>query len=299
MGDIASLAQLDLNALTLFVLASERGSLSGAARHCGVPLATLSRQIRRLEDSLQLRLLERGRKGLALTPSGKQLLDASVPALQLLAQAQRELLQEEGVAGVLRLSVPPHFTPLRDTLTKFQQRYPQVRYQLTVTDQRIDFAQTPLDLAIRIGKAGSQTNVGKRLGSYRHILVAAPSYLSRHTVKQPKDLVNIPCATWRSDGPIHWQLGEQQLKIEPVFAANDYLHLLDIAEKGLAATELPPFMALPAIEAGKLRPLLSKHPFPKQDIRAVFPERRNISSLLRHFLDFVAEQLSQSLKDYP
>ena len=54
---------MDLNALELFVLAAEAGSLSAAARRTRVPLPTLSRRVRKLEDDLGVRLLERGPHG--------------------------------------------------------------------------------------------------------------------------------------------------------------------------------------------------------------------------------------------
>ena len=82
---------MDLNAVKLFVQAAEAGSISAAARMSGVPLPTLSRQLRKLEDQLGTRLLERGPRGLALTPAGSQLISDAQPALASLAQAEQRL----------------------------------------------------------------------------------------------------------------------------------------------------------------------------------------------------------------
>ena len=103
---------MDLNALALFVESAQAGSLSEAARRTGVPLPTLSRKIRKLEEALGMRLLERGPSGLVLTPVGTRLLAESEPAVAVLQQAERSVKSDLGIAGVLRLSIPPHLKPI-------------------------------------------------------------------------------------------------------------------------------------------------------------------------------------------
>ena len=75
---------MDLNAVRLFLQAADAGSISEAARRTGIPLPTLSRQLRKLEDDLGLRLLERSPRGLALTSAGNQLVADAAPALAAL-----------------------------------------------------------------------------------------------------------------------------------------------------------------------------------------------------------------------
>ena len=103
---------MDLNALELFCMSARSGSLSEASRRTGVPLPTLSRKVRKLEDEVGMRLFERGPDGLALTQVGTRLLAEAEPALSMLSQAERIICDASGVAGTIRVSMPPHLKPI-------------------------------------------------------------------------------------------------------------------------------------------------------------------------------------------
>ena len=60
-----------LAALRVFVAVAEAGSLSAAARKLRMPLSTVSRQLKALEDELDTRLITRTTRRLALTESGR------------------------------------------------------------------------------------------------------------------------------------------------------------------------------------------------------------------------------------
>ena len=64
---------MDLLALADFNLVARHGGFGRAARAAGRPKATLSRRVTELENSLGLRLFERGARALKLTHEGKAL----------------------------------------------------------------------------------------------------------------------------------------------------------------------------------------------------------------------------------
>jgi len=286
---------MDLNALEFFVAAAEAGSLSEAARRHGVPLPTLSRRVRKLEDDLGVRLLERGPQGLALTPAGTQLLAEAAPALATLSQAEQRLYDASGVAGTLRVSVPPHFDPMWSVFAEFGRRYPEVRLDVFVTDRRVDLVADGIDVALRIGEGGHGSYVGRTLTRYRHRVVAAPSLVEGVELQRPTDLRNLTCACWRTGGPPSWTLGGARLRLDPVLVTNDYEHLLQMALSGQAITEVPPFMASAPLRDGQLIEVLPDHPMPLQTIRAVVVDTRALSPLIRQFLDFAANAVPHAL----
>ncbi|MCB9558152.1 MAG: LysR family transcriptional regulator [Deltaproteobacteria bacterium] len=286
---------MDLNAVKLFVQAAEAGSISAAARRTGIPLPTLSRQLRKLEDDLGMRLLERGPRGLALTPAGNQLISDAQPALASLAQAEQRLYDASGVAGRLRISVPPHLETLWPLFRAFGRRYPAVTFEVFVTDRRVDLVADGIDIAIRVGERGAAGYVGRTLTRYRHRLIASPKLLAHHAISSPLDLTRVPCACWRSPGASVWHLGETQVDLEPVFITNDYLHLLRLAEAGDVVTEVPPFLAARGLERGQLVEPLPQHPLPEHPMRALVVERRSIPPLVRQFLDYASANVAQAL----
>lgn len=281
--------------MKLFVQAAEAGSISEAARRTGIPLPTLSRQLRRLEDELGLRLLERGPRGLALTPAGDQLVSDAQPALASLAQAEGRLHDASGIAGRLRISMPPHLEALWPLLRAFGRRYPAVTFDVFITDRRVDLAADGIDVAVRVGERGTAGYVGRTLTRYRHRLVASPELLATHPVTAPLDLTRVPCACWRSPGANVWHLGDTEVEVEPVLVTNDYQHLLRLAEAGDVVTEVPPFLAARGIEQGRLVEPLPEHPLPENAMRALVVERRSMSPLVRQFLDYASENVARAL----
>ena len=286
---------MDLNAVKLFVQAAEAGSISEAARRTGIPLPTLSRQLRKLEDDLGMRLLERSPRGLVLTPAGNQLASDAQPALASLAQAEQRLHDASGVAGRLRVSIPPYLEPLWQLFCAFGRRYPDVTFDVFVTERRVDLVADGIDVAIRAGDQGSANYVGRTLTRCRHRVVASPKFLVRHPLAAPEDLVSVPCACWRTSGPSVWRMGATEVRLEPRLLTNDYLHLLRLAEAGDVVTEVPPFLAQSALQKGSLVEVLPEHPLPERPIRAIVVERRSMSPLVRQFLDYAIENADQAL----
>ncbi|MCB9531794.1 MAG: LysR family transcriptional regulator [Myxococcales bacterium] len=289
---------MDLNALKLFVAAAQVGSLSEAARRTGVPLATLSRRIRALEEELSSRLLERSTQGLSLTDAGLRLFASAEPALALLEQAEHGARGESEMSGRVRVSLPPQFRPVLRAVEAFTQRNPAVRFDVFVTDRRVDLVADGIDVAIRVGEGGRSSYVGRTLARYRHRLVAAPALLARHRVEGPDDLESVPCAAWRSIGPPTWQVGEASVVLDPVLTTNDYEHLLDLALRGSVITELPPFLAHAPLMSGELVEVLPAHPMPRQTVRALVVETRLLAPVVRRFLDYVVETVPSELDPY-
>lgn len=289
---------MELDSVRLFVAAVQAGSLSEAARRTGVPLPTLSRRVRRLEEDLGARLLERSVQGLTLTDAGARLFASAEPALALLAQAEQGVHDTAGVSGRLRVSLPPHFEPLWHAFEGFGARHAGVRFDIFVTDRRVDLVADGIDVAIRVGDGGRGSYVGRTLARYRHRLVASPAYLDGVVIAQPEDLRQLDCACWRSAASPVWRLGDTELALEPLVATNDYQHLRHLAVAGRVVTELPPFLAHAPLSHGQLVEVLPDHPLPQQTVRALVADTRLLSPLVRHFLDFMAETVPTTLDPY-
>ncbi|HEY9254246.1 MAG TPA: LysR substrate-binding domain-containing protein [Stenotrophomonas sp.] len=64
----------DLTDLRLFVAVADAGSITAGAAACALSLAAASARLRQLEDQAGVTLLQRGRRGVQLTPAGRALL---------------------------------------------------------------------------------------------------------------------------------------------------------------------------------------------------------------------------------
>lgn len=96
---------IDLNDLRVFERVAALGGFTAAARSLGMPKASVSRGVARLETELGICLLRRSTRRLALTPEGKVLHDRCGT---LLADVQNTLDIVTGLSGsprgMLRLS---------------------------------------------------------------------------------------------------------------------------------------------------------------------------------------------------
>lgn len=281
---------MDLKAAEMFVAVVRAGSLSAAAAKTKVPLATLSRNVRQLEEELAVQLLERSARGTKLTDAGMLLYEHASRGVDALHEAELAVTSHQNVLkGRLRLSIPPSFEPWWELLAAVQRQHPDIQVVVYTTERAVDLSMEGIDIALRIGPVVHDSLVAKRLLSYRHVLVASPKLLERFgTPTSPDALRSLPAAIWVRDANAHrpWRLGERSIEPTAVLAVNDYLHLRQRAISGDVVTELPPFLAAEALRDGRLVALLPDHPFPEQEVSLLYQRQQHPSSVVRTYLDY-------------
>lgn len=282
---------MDFNAVRMFVNVAQTGSLSAAAERLDIPLPTLSRRIRELEQQLKVQLLERSVRGTKLTDSGMRLYEHASRGIEALVEGEQAVISDQALLkGRLRLSLPPSFDPWWDVLSAFQCRYPQVQVSVHTTERRIDLIEDGVDVALRVGMITHETLIARHLLSYRHLLVASPTLIERLGVPTSVEaLHDYPCGVWSRSNHGAWQLGGIDFKPDAILSTNDYAHLRCRALSGDLVTELPPFLAVPAIREGRLLVLLPDFPLPEQQINLLYPSHRHPSAIVRAYLDFAQE----------
>ncbi|MEO1127607.1 MAG: LysR family transcriptional regulator [Cyanobacteria bacterium J06635_15] len=290
---------MDFNAVALFVKVVQYGSFSETSRRTNIPVATVSRRIKALEQELGIRLLERSTRHLRLTNAGTRFFEYANQGVEAFEIGLSTLDHDQiDVSGTLRLSLPPGFIPWRKLLQSFQTCYPNVNVEILVTERRVDLIEDGIDVALRIGDRKDDRAIAQKLGEYRHLLVASPMLLKKHsTLLHPEHLLTMPCASWKS--PTHsnaWLLGNQIIQIDPFLQVNDYLHLLELALAGLCVTEIPPFLTQDYIADGQLEQILKNYPLPLYELNLLYPSRRQLSRLVKTYIDFCVEWIVNLLQ---
>jgi DNA-binding transcriptional LysR family regulator len=196
----------DLNSLLVFAAVVEAKSFSEAARWLKMPLASVSRRIADLEESLGVRLLERSTRTLSLTEVGMELMDYAPRCTEISRDVDSIVSNHKaGASGILRVSAPPNVSDalLAPLLGAFRASYPDVRIQALITERHVDHIADGVDLAFRLGPLRDASLVARPILSYRHQLVASPEYLRRvDPPEKPSDLLShtmITFSYWRPE----------------------------------------------------------------------------------------------------
>jgi DNA-binding transcriptional LysR family regulator len=122
---------LDLTALRSFQAVAETGGVTRAAAILNLTQSAVSMQIKRLEESLGLTLLDRAGRGVALTAQGEQLLAYARRMLQLNDEALGRL-HDTCCEGALVLGVPHDivYQAMPQVMRAFSRAFPKVKVQL-------------------------------------------------------------------------------------------------------------------------------------------------------------------------
>ncbi|MBB3454250.1 DNA-binding transcriptional LysR family regulator [Rhizobium sp. BK313] len=181
-----------LERMRTFVRVAERGSLSAVARELGVGQSTVTRHLRELEEAVGVPLLSRTTRRVTMTDEGSRYYADSIQILRLVEQAGDEVRGTRGApAGTIRISCTAAFGILHVSrlIFAFQDRYPDIGVDLSLTDERIDLVREGVDIALRLGPLTDSSMKLRTLGQSRRLLVAAPDYLvERGRPAGPQDL---------------------------------------------------------------------------------------------------------------
>lgn len=290
----------DLDSLLMFATVASSGSFSAATRSTGIPKATLSRRIRKLESDLGVRLLQRSSQRIALTEAGRTFHEYCVRIAAEVEQAQAAMADLSGAPrGVLRVSVP--YTTARGLvlpmLSDFMVRYPQVRIALTLRNDAQDLVSQHADVVLSAA-AVDETQASRLLLRGPMHLFASPAYMRRRRAPEtPADLARHQLLAYtRAPGgpPPIWRLraGEQQetVSIVPALAANDLGPLREAAVAGRGILLAPDPYVAEDVAASRLVSVLPQWAGPDLELRAVFGSRRGLMPKVRVFIDCLSDR---------
>jgi len=127
-----------------------------------------------------------------MTDEGSRYYADSVQILRLVEQAGDEARGTRGTpVGTIRISCTAAFGVLHASrlIFAFQDHYPDIGVDLSLTDERVDLVQEGVDIALRLGPLTDSSMKLRALGDSQRLLVASPDYLAvRGTPAVPQEL---------------------------------------------------------------------------------------------------------------
>jgi DNA-binding transcriptional LysR family regulator len=286
---------MDLQALTDFALVATHGGFGRASRVSGRSKATLSRRVAELEQSLGVRLIERGTQSLRLTDEGRVLHERTHGPLSEIAEAAEAVTLGASIPkGRLRVSAPlvlAHVV-LGRISARFALAYPDVQLEVVAEDRKVDPVEDGYDLVIRVNPSHDDRLVGRRILDDQRWLVAHPdlSMPAASSTDTEAPEVRAVLLTW-APADVTWRFHTQQgsegyLKPAATLRLSSLLMVRDAVLAGAGASLLPKLLVEDDIKAGRLVQW-GTDAHPPVEIWALRNSRRLIGAKVRAFLDVI------------
>lgn len=280
-----------------FVAVAEEQSFRRAAERLGVSTAAISKAVRRLEESLGVRLFDRTSRTVALSGEGRALLGRAREALALL-RAGREAAADSArdLRGSVRISLPFILSrSLSPALARLAPLHPELVVHLQFSDQITRLVDDQIDVAIRMGELADSSLVARRLFRPRWVTLGAPDYLERRGVpRRPDDLgkhdllafvmptgQRRPWTLLRAVGRAETRAIQPGGAVDATFADA----LVHAAIAGVGLVHVLDFMATDALARGELIEVLHDYAPPGPPIHALCLAERQTTPRVRAVLD--------------
>ncbi len=294
-----------LEDLRLFVSVVENGSFTRAAEQEDLPTSTVSRRLRRLEDDLGVRLLERTTRRMQLTELGEEFYRRSLHILEEVDYTRSMLLQkQESPSGRLRIYAPVEFTRVhfQEIIPAFAECYPDIKLELFTSDGSQDLVHSRIDVLIHIEEPEDSTYIGKKIAVATTNYYASIDYLAIHSEpEQPEDLLDHECIVeaFTRDHYDHWIFPEGHEQKEVAVRARyviDSTYMCErFVERGLGISMLPDYICREGLKSGRLKKLFQGRYEIQHNIYALYPSRRYVPSKVKVFLEFLEENFPKKL----
>lgn len=289
-----------LTSIKVFHQVVQTGSFTKAADKMDMSIAMTSKHITHLEKRLGTKLLHRNSRNVHLTAIGGEYYAQSLYALEVLEGAKQNAQGATSSAkGVLKITMPLWFAnaKIAGWLTQFQQQYPEVILDLSLSNDMVDLVAGGYDLALRLSNQPKPSLITRPLTQVEFYAVAAPSYLQKHGLpKSPDDLschqtVTPSYVKMDSFEIVHKLTGEKHL-IKPTthIYSNDTLMSAELIKSGAGVGYMPSWVIEDDLQNKKLIRLFPDYQMFSVNLYAAYADRAFLSAKVRAFIDFWVEK---------
>ena len=301
LGEMSDTA--DLKHIRAFVQIARAGSLTRAARDTNIAKATLSHNLRRLEDALEVELLTRSARGLVLTDAGRAYLENCNRIFESCEIAESAAQRAHNtVSGKVRIASSAEFgTSILGAASLYlAQAHSRLSFEVKMyTNQRLLTDQLDFDCMTFVGSAPDSNHLCRKMGTVSYGLYASSSFLRDFGMPQGFDDIAELNGTTYIRGGIEelWTLtrGDHEVvcRYRPRFCVQDYWMAKYYAVSGVSLAYLPDFFVHHEVKLGGLIPLMPEWRSPETAVWVVYPTRRYKNPRVKLLVDTLCEKFDQ------
>jgi DNA-binding transcriptional LysR family regulator len=292
-----------LEELFVFVKVVDLKSFSEAAAALGSTKSTVSKQVRRLEEALGTRLLNRSTRHLGLTETGTTVYQYGSRIIEETAALVDAVdgLQDRP-RGQLRVTTSTAFGNMHLTrlVGSFLGQYPDIRVSLVLSDRYIDVVEEGFDVAIRLTSRPIESFVARRLAGIDYAICATPAYLAAHaTIAVPADLAAHDCVLNGLAPDSEWTFvragTSTSVPVRGRLTVNSSESVRVAVLDGAGVGLLPLFAVADDVQAGRVQVLLPDYAVEGafgNSVYAIFAPGKFLAPKIRVFVDFLVTAFS-------
>lgn len=296
---------MQLDDITVFLQIASTGSLSAAARASYRPKATISHQLRRLEEDIGAPLFTRSASRLELNQAGIDFLEH---ARNIRRACERGLdgarRSQEIARGTLRVGTTGEFASnlVAPLILHFARHYPELRLDvMVIRSDLLLSSRDSLDCLLYLGEPPMPQvaeMTGRLLGRFSFALYCSPGYLELHGMpKTPNELRSHDLLGHHNgETTTLWELrsalGEFSLHPNTKLLSNDYwvVKLAAIHDHGICF--IPTFFAGLEVDEGMLVPVLPEWSSREVPMYALYASHRLANVHLKTLINSLSENFT-------
>ena len=233
--------KFDWNHARAFLVTAEEGSLAAAARALDMTQPTLGRQVAALEHELGVALFERHGRGLALTPSGVELVEhvramgEAANHFSLTASGKSNKIEGNICISASEIDTALMLPPIIKKLRRIE---PGIHIELIASNSESDLRRREADIAIRNFRPTQPDLITKKIYDIKAHLYAATSYMKQlGSPASPDDLGKATFIGFDNSSRLLNMLNKRGFKLTsgnfPVMSDNSIVQW-EIVKQGLA-----------------------------------------------------------------
>jgi DNA-binding transcriptional LysR family regulator len=287
-----------LKSMAVFAKVVEQGSFTSAARQLQMSVSAISQTVSRLENELQVKLLNRSTRSIGLTEAGKIYYQGCRKMLYEAQEVHEQLYAFNNTPiGTLRIGSSSTMAQnvLAAMTAEMLREYPGLTVNLVTGIPAPDLIADGLDLVIRVGALQDSSLFSRKLGSMPMVVCAAKSYLARTGVpEKPADLTNHAWLSYsvRPDNEFELVAPEGltiRLHPEGRFVTNDPMTLTRWLSAGAGIAYVPLMWVIDRVDSGELEILFPRYQSDPRPVYALYTEKDKLPLKVEVCINYLTE----------
>ncbi|BAE73437.1 putative transcriptional regulator [Sodalis glossinidius str. 'morsitans'] len=285
----------------------EANSFTSAARRLQMSISSVSQTVAKLENELQVKLLNHSTRSIGLTEAGKIYYQGCRRMLQEFKEVYEQLFAFNNTPiGTLRIgssSMLAHNVLASITATMLKE-YPGLSVNLVTGIPAPDLIADGLDLVVRVDTLQDSGLFSRRVGIMPMVVCAAKSYLAQWcTPEKPGDIANFSWLEYdvRPDSEFELMTPEgSTLHLSPAdrFVTNDSQTLIRWLIAGAGICYVPIMWVLDEIRRGNVEILFSRYHSDPRPVYAVYTTRDKLPLKVQVCINYLTDYFNRVTEMY-